>query len=221
MKAYFLSGLGADERVFQNVSLPDQFEPVYIKWMTPSGNDTLQSYALKLATNIDEKEPFVLIGLSIGGMLAVEISKVKKPLATILISSAATYTELPKFYRFAGSVGLHKLLPAGLYKTGSFLKRYFTTETPECKKIIRQLIKESDPEFIRWGVDAIVHWKNEVVPPGVYRIHGSKDEILPLYTEPNFLIPNGKHMMVLDRAHEINPCLAKICAKTLDSGTSS
>lgn len=221
MKAYFISGLGADERVFQRLNLPEGLEPVYLKWIKPSPKESLASYAVRLSEKINDKEPFVLIGLSMGGMLAVEISKMKNPLATILISSVATSTEIPKFYRFAGSVGLHKLLPAGLIKSGSFLKRYFTSESPECKKVVRELIRDADPDFVRWGVDAIVHWNNTQVPERVYRIHGTNDEILPMYSQPTYVISKGKHMMVLDRAPEISPCIAKICAETLSPSRTS
>lgn len=214
MKAYCISGLGADERIFCNLHFPDVLEPVYLKWIKPEPNEALEHYALRLSEKIEDKEPYVLIGLSLGGMLAVEISKKKHPLATILISSVATSSELPGWYRWAGQVGLHKLLPAGLYKTASFLKRYFTTESSESKKLVQQLIRESDPEFIRWGVNAIVGWKNEEVPDAVYRIHGTKDEILPLKVQEGIqAIPGGKHLMILDRAGEINPMLEYICTR--------
>lgn len=221
MKAYLISGLGADERVFQFLKLPEGVEPVCLKWIKPEPHESLESYAARLAEKIDDKEPYVLIGLSLGGMLAIEISKKKKPEATILISSAATCTEIPKFYRMAGSVGLHKIIPTGIFKTGSFLKRYFISESPECKRVVRELIKDVDPEFVRWGMDAIIHWNNTQVPERVYRIHGNKDEILPLHFKPTYEIPEGRHMMVLDKAGEISTCLAKICAETLSLDNTS
>lgn len=212
MKVYFISGLGADERAFNRLKLPDTFEPVFLKWISPIKNESLSDYADRLSKGINEAEPYILIGLSLGGMLAVEMSKKKHPLATILISSVATSNELPVLYKWAGSVGLHKLLPAGLYKSASFLKRYFTSESNSSKKLIQQLIMEADPTFIQWGVNAIVHWKNDVVPPRVFRIHGTKDEILPLKLKDGVkTISNGKHLMVLDRADEINPLIAEIC----------
>lgn len=213
MKAYCISGLGADERIFCNLHFPEALEPVYLKWIKPKPNETLEQYAMRLSEKIEGDEPFVLIGLSLGGMLAVEISKKKHPLATILISSAATSKELPGLYRWAGQVGLHKLLPAGLYKTASFMKRYFTTESTDSKKLVQQLIREADPAFIRWGVNAIVQWKNDEVPERVYRIHGTRDEILPLKNKDGIqAIPGGKHLMILDRAGEINPMIEAICA---------
>ncbi|HCF62788.1 MAG TPA: hypothetical protein DEU93_00310, partial [Chitinophagaceae bacterium] len=72
MKAYCISGLGADERIFCNLHFPEALEPVYLKWIKPEPNETLEQYAMRLSEKIEGDEPFVLIGLSLGGMLALE-----------------------------------------------------------------------------------------------------------------------------------------------------
>lgn len=72
-KIYILSGLGADERVFKKLDLVP-LEPVYLKWIPPHKNESVESYASRLLSQITEKNP-VLIGLSFGGMMAIEIAK--------------------------------------------------------------------------------------------------------------------------------------------------
>jgi len=44
MTIYFISGLGADERVFQFLDLSD-IKKVFIKWITPQINEELSAYA--------------------------------------------------------------------------------------------------------------------------------------------------------------------------------
>lgn len=211
MKVYMISGLGANEHAFDFIRLPEGFDPYIINWEKPEEGEALQHYALKLATHIREDEPYVLMGLSIGGMIATEIAKVKKPLATILVSSAASSDELPMFYRKAGWVGLHKMIPTVMYKSASFLKRYFVSEKPEAAAIIRSMIHQADPAFIKWGINAIVHWQNHDVPRSVFRIHGTKDEILPLKKDVQYrLVEGGRHLMILDRAKEVNQLISEI-----------
>ncbi len=67
MKVYFISGLAADKRVFKYISLPTGCEAVHLDWITPQKDDTLPSYALRLASAINRDEPFALVGLSFGG----------------------------------------------------------------------------------------------------------------------------------------------------------
>jgi hypothetical protein len=75
MKAYFISGMAADARVFRHIRLPEGYEPVYLDWIDPVPHESLRSYALRLAERIDKNHPFILLGLSFGGMLGTEIAK--------------------------------------------------------------------------------------------------------------------------------------------------
>ncbi|WP_093825084.1 alpha/beta fold hydrolase [Spirosoma endophyticum] len=98
MKIYFISGLGADKRIFQKLVLPTFFEPVYIELLTPHQNESLPNYAGRMALSIDSIQPFYIVGISFGGMLATEIAKLIRPQKTILISSVSTSNQLPWYY---------------------------------------------------------------------------------------------------------------------------
>ena len=99
MKAYFIPGLGADCRVFKNIKLPDSFIRINLEWIHPVEEESLESYALRMGEKIDASEPFILIGLSFGGMLAIEISKIKPPVELVLISTIHISDELPILYK--------------------------------------------------------------------------------------------------------------------------
>ena len=114
MKAYFISGLGADKTIFRNIRIPASIEPVYIEWIEAKKNETLASYAHRISACIDTTEPFILVGLSFGGMIAVEISKLYKPYKLILISSIPGIQDLPKLYKWAGKLHLQKII-MGVY----------------------------------------------------------------------------------------------------------
>ncbi|MEO7445538.1 MAG: alpha/beta hydrolase [Ferruginibacter sp.] len=205
IKVYFISGLAADRRAFQFINLPEGFETVYLDWQSFHKGESMQSYAWRLAEKIDTTNPFVLLGLSMGGMLATEIAKIYKPLLTILISSVPVSTSLPNIYKLAALTKIYRVIPGGWLKSASLAKRLFARETKEVKAILRQIIKDSDPKIIRDAVHAIVTWENTWIPPNLLHIHGTKDELLP-YRKVNALynITGGSHLMVLSQAKEIN-----------------
>jgi pimeloyl-ACP methyl ester carboxylesterase len=210
MKVYFISGLAADKRVFKHIQLPEGCDAVYLDWISPEKDESLSSYALRLAESINRQEPFALVGLSFGGMLATEIAKQYKPAVTVLISSVPVSTQLPGYFRMAGKMGLHKIVPISLLKTSAATKRFFTRENKEDKKLLWQIINESDTGLIRWSMHAILNWQNETIPPSVWHIHGTRDEILPVrYTNPTHTIPKEGHMLVMTNPHEVNAFLAK------------
>jgi len=205
MKIYFISGLAADSRVFKHIALPAGYEVVHLDWLKPATHETVGEYAMRLAEGINRQEPFALLGLSFGGMLATEIALQYAPVKTILVSSVPHYKHLPGYYRAAGVTGFHKLLPVHFFKKAAILKRLFTTETEEDKEMLRQLIRDSDDHFIRWAIDAIVRWKGGGVSFPHIHIHGSRDEVLPLrFTTPTHKMRGAGHLMVMNRAEELN-----------------
>ena len=211
MKVYFIPGLGADKRVFKHIQLPDGFSIEHVEWLQPEKKETLEQYAERLAEGLPAGEPFVLVGLSFGGMLAAEIGSFTHPEKTILIASVQQPAELPFYFKWAMPLRLQEFVPISLFKQASLAKRIFTTETDEDKALLRTIISESDPAFLRWAMGAILHWKHPRQSGKLYHIHGSSDRLLPArYTRPTHIVPNGGHLMVMNRAQEINNLLKDI-----------
>ncbi|MFM2145872.1 MAG: hypothetical protein RL732_708 [Bacteroidota bacterium] len=213
MRVYFISGLGADRRAFRNIKLPQGFEAVYLDWFSPYQEETLEAYAKRMSAGIDQRQPFALIGLSMGGMVAVEISKISKPAILILISSIPRSSCLPAIYRWAGAMGMHRCIPINWLKSGMLLKRFFMVESLPDREQIIAMVKQADPLFIRWALRAILRWRNTGVPQTYFHIHGDQDEIFPIHhVQPTHIVRGGKHLMVLNHAADVNKYLAEILA---------
>jgi len=211
LKAYFISGLGADKKAFQRVILPAAYEPIFLDWIPPQKNETLSNYARRFSSLIKNDDAFILIGLSFGGMLATEIARLRNPLKTIIISSLASSSELPWYFKSAGRVGLHKAIPIKILKAGSILKNMMGAASKEDKAIIINYAKYSDPDLIRWSLDAIVNWDQPDRLPGIVHLHGSSDRMLPMkYTRPDFVIKGGGHLMIFNKADEVNRILSQV-----------
>ncbi len=98
MKIYCISGLGADKRAYQLLQL--NHEMVHLEWITPKKNEPLIEYCFRLGTAINTNEPFGIMGLSFGGLVAIELSKIFNPSFTILLSSIETCQELPLVFHY-------------------------------------------------------------------------------------------------------------------------
>ena len=208
MKVYFISGLGADKRVFKHISLPDRFDTIYLDWISPLPNESLQEYARRLSKKIDINTPFALVGLSMGGMIAAEISKLLKPKFTVLISSVPVASQLPPYFKWMPSLNLSRLMPLRLMKSAFIMKRLFAAETADDKATLIQMVRSIDMKFIQWAMYAIPKWKNEELPSPYIHIHGSRDKVLPMrYTKPTHVIQKGGHLIIMNRAKEINRIL--------------
>ena len=212
MRAYFISGLGADKKAFQRIKLPTGYEPVYLDWIIPEKNESLTDYARRFSSLIND-ESFVLIGLSFGGMLACELARLRNPAKTIIISSIPTSDELPWYFKRAGRIGLHKYVPVKLLGAATVLKNMFGTISKEDKALIYNYAKYADSNLVRWSLHAILSWEQHERLPGVVHVHGSRDLMLPLrYTRPDYIVKDGGHLIVFNRAEEVNRILGEILA---------
>lgn len=209
-KVYFISGLGADHRSFGFLDL-SFCDAHFIRWLTPSPGETLGSYAEKLFASVaDEKA--VIVGLSLGGMLAVEMAKKHPATKVIIIASAKTRSEVPGYLRFWRHFPVYNFHSQQTKKvTGRFVLPILGTKGAEQKKVQQQIMRDSDPLFTRWAIQAILKWNNKTVPENVIHIHGTNDKVLPHYfVKDHHTIKNGEHVMIMDKAEEISALLKKL-----------
>lgn len=204
---YIFSGLGADERVFQRLDFSG-YSTTFIKWIVPKDKETLEQYATRLLEQITTTKP-TLIGLSFGGLVAVEVAKQIDTEKVILIASAKTKTEIPFYYRFAGQLGLHKLLPIRLLKSSNFITNwFFGTISTFDKELLKQILIDTDPTFLKWAIDRVARYSNQTQTQNILHIHGTSDRLLPLiFVKCNSTIKNGGHLMTLNNADELNQIL--------------
>ena len=203
-RIYCISGMGADERAFKKLSVPG-FEIVPVKWTAYDKNDTMSSYAQKLLKQIPESNPIVL-GLSLGGMLSVEVGKIIQTRKIILVSSAKTTAELPRIGRNPSLKNVVQLLPSGMFGHASLMNtKMIGAESEDDRKLLTDMMRDTDPGFIKWSLGAVVGWNNTTYPKEVFHIHGTSDKIIPSKNvHPDVWVKGGTHIMVYNRAPEVS-----------------
>lgn len=206
---YIFSGLGADERLFQNLDFAG-YNPVFIVWIAPGVKETMAHYASRLIEQIKSPKP-TLIGLSFGGMMAMEVSKLIDTEQVILISSAKTKNEIPFYYRIGGRIGIHKILPYSILRHSNLITNwFFGADSAFDKQLLKQILLDTDLVFLKWAIDKVVRWTNGSYPKKLIHIHGSRDWILPArYVKWDEIILDGGHFMVLNRSGEVNALLRR------------
>ena len=72
-KIFLIPGLGADYRIYKNLEFQG-YNIVNITWIEPNPKDTLAYYAQKLIDHYQIQSGSIVVGNSLGGMLAMEIA---------------------------------------------------------------------------------------------------------------------------------------------------
>jgi len=201
---YLFSGIGADSTIFKNLKLPG-YHKVYIDWIPALRGESLTEYAGRIKNQITVENPYI-IGLSFGGIVAVEVSKLIRVKKMVLISSVRTKGELNKMQFFFIKMGLYRVIPRGLIKRTNFLTyRYFGAHTKSDKKALTKLLKDTDVTFFRWALKSIGYWHNMEAPERTIQIHGTADRVIASrLVHPDYRIKGGGHLMVFNRADTIS-----------------
>lgn len=210
---YLFPGQGSDCRIFSKLELDTtQYELHCFDYGVPPENESLNDFAIRLSHEIDTTKPFVLIGVSLGGMFCTEIAHVLNPKQTIIISSAKNMDELPKKYTIQKEWQLYKVIPDNWYKRGALiLQPIVEPDRRNHKKTFVSMLKRKSPTYFKRTVEMLIHWNRTSCNEDIIHIHGSEDNTIPIdRLSPNYIIKGGSHMMALTKAEEINVILNKI-----------
>ena len=204
---YIISGFGADKRVFQKLDFGEHI-PHFIDWKIPNKKETLESYSYRMMQEIKHPDP-ILIGLSFGGILAIEIAKQMNVSKIILISSVKTRKELPISLKLLARTKLNQLVNLRPY---SFLEKWenynLGLKTEDQKELVREYRKNLDLYYTNWGINQIINWQNSEVPKNIFHLHGANDHIFPIkYIKGARVIEGGGHLMLMNKADVINKIL--------------
>lgn len=209
MKVYFISGLGADERVFQYLHF-GPIEPVFIKWIKPQKQEPLADYVKRLiADQIDTSEEVRLVGISFGGIICQEIAKQIPYKKIVILSSVKNAKEMGRPYAWLRKIRVDRWIPNAVMKWSNLLTcdYFFGAEDENESKLLHQIIEETDWEFARWAIDELLKWDNDSPLPRLVHLHGKKDKVFPVENIKGCIALPGGHLMVIGRAEEVSQVL--------------
>ena len=214
-RIFLIAGMGADTRIYNNIELPSEYEVIPVDWIEPHKTDTLSTYSQKLIYQYDIRPKDIIIGNSLGGMIAVEIGK-KIPLKKIiLISSIKTTDEAPAYYKLFRALPIYKIIPNKVITSAGFLiQPIFGKMSDADLWLFNDMRRNTSPIFLRWAMGASLNWDSTTSPANVHHIHGDKDRIFPVKNlKGTTILKDGTHIMIFNYAKEINKWLKSILKK--------
>lgn len=215
---YCISGLGLDERLFLKTNIRAK-RVNYIKWIDPLPHETIEDYARRMLNQVHDEGNIVLIGVSFGGMMAIEMAKLKRIEQVILISSIKQKKELPPFFRLMRKIPLYPLFnQKWRERTKFFWRTFFGLKTEEAKYFFDEMLATTSEKYKIWAIDRMIKWKNTDYPSNLVHIQGTKDLIFPhKYISNPILVKNGTHGMIVSHAAEVNTIINQILVEKVKS----
>lgn len=210
MKLYVISGLGANRKVFERISFPENLEVIFIDWLIPYEDEKLSSYVERMAENINKEEPFYLLGYSFGGIIAQEIDKKYPAQKIVILASIRSEKEKSKLMYFAKFFNLHKRLKASyINRTTTNAYIYIRKKLDSKNPKLLECFRVRDPYYLKWGIEKVVDWESEKNEK-VVQVLGEKDIVFPLSrSKPKYVIKGGTHLFPVTKARELSEILRK------------
>lgn len=208
-KIYFIPGLATDKTIYKSLINELDASCEVIEFKELEDNDSLHDYAIKMAEEIDDSHPFVILGTSFGGILAMEIAKIKHPEKIIIISSAKNREELSPIMRLKGASFFVSMVPDKIMKQifnkgfhiSTFVKKSYKSIYNEETKA---MVAKSTGGFDKWIMKQVSSWDSDYEHQNLLHIHGDKDIVFPIkYIRNCFVIKDGGHPMIINRYEEI------------------
>lgn len=192
-----LPGMGADARMYPAPweSLP---EFTVHDWPAHKGETTLAAVAARVCEEFCIRDGDTLIGSSLAGMVACEVSRLRSLRRLLLIGSATDPREI--------NVLLRLLRPlAGMTPVGSL--RVSASAIPS---ELAQMFHQADADFLRAMCKALLAWSGvDPLSCPLVRIHGRHDLVIPPPVKVDLLLDGG-HLIAMTHARE---CVDFIRAK--------
>lgn len=209
---YFVPGMAANSKIFENLSLDTElFNCYFLEWKIPtSEEESLSDYARRMCEEIIHENP-VLIGVSFGGVIVQEMSKLIKTQKIIIISSIKMNCELPKRLKIVQQTKIYNLFPSKFLENFENYVQFFIGDRQSKKlEAYQKYLSFRNQAYLHWAIHSLLHWEQETPINNLVHIHGTKDEIFPIiHIQGCISVESGTHAMVLTKAKKISLLIAK------------
>ena len=200
---WVLSGMGGDPRLYDTVKFPT--DVTHVRWDDFVDCDTIPELAERII-ELGIQDGDVIVGTSLGGMVALEIARRVRIDKVVLLGSCVHPREINQFF-LSFSV-FAKSFPWKLFQ--KLIRILIIIPVPR-RRIFRMFV-DTDVEFFKRMCYAPKYWQGyEDYPGRMYRMHGRFDPLILRRRHVDYdLLVNATHLLAIESPKQTSAFLAQI-----------
>ena len=191
--------MGADQRMFP--CMWDDLHDLHrCEWIVHNGERTIRQVAESMVAKYGIVDGDTIVGASLGGMVACEISKFVNIKQLFLVGSAINSDEVNSL--------LNMIHPLAKYAPLDWIR----VSSGKIPLDITQMFTGIEASFVRAMCDAIFEWEGllDDTRVQVFRMHGKFDMIIPTPEHVDLLLNGGHLISITHEAECVNFIKAKL-----------
>ncbi|MBW8887680.1 MAG: alpha/beta fold hydrolase [Fibrobacteres bacterium] len=211
MRVLLITGFALDKRAFIRLDLPPEFETFDL--IPARRGESLRDYALRMAAEIGLRPGDIIGGVSLGGMLALEMARAIDVRGALIIASATHPRHIRKRFLWLWPIAplmpdfiisrIFRLIPAVLA-----LQKML--EPPD-QALLADIMGHFPPALLRAMPPKIARWPGCRPPARFRHLHSTGDWLIRPAGDPQYLtlLKGGNHLITISHPREVREWLLR------------
>src|SRR5690606_7043173 len=221
MRVFLITGFALDRRAFSPMRLPgDLYRTVDL--IPVIKGESLRDYALRMAAGMGLRAGDIIGGVSLGGMLALEIAKAYDLRGVILIASATHPRYIRKRFRIWA--------PLAPWVPEALIRRLFTLLpailaiqrmlTPEGQALLADIMGRFPPTLLKSLPMMMMRWPGCRPPSAFRQIHSDGDWLIRPNGNPATLtlLPGTNHLLTVSHPESVRELVMQAVKDFTETG---
>lgn len=211
MRVLLITGFALDKRAFSLMDLPEGYEALDL--IPVRKGETLRDYAGRMAGEIGLKPGDIIGGVSLGGMIALEMSRIVDVRGTLIIASATHPRHIRKRFKMWSPIApwvpdsLVRLIFKSIPKVLAFQNMLGAKE----QALLVDIMGNFPPALLKAFPMMMMRWRGCRPPARFRHLHSTGDWLIKPAGDPQTLtlIPGRNHLITVSHPREVREWLLR------------
>ncbi len=211
MRVLLITGFALDRRAFIRLDLPPEFETFDLIPVRPG--ESLRAYALRMAAEIGLQPGDIIGGVSLGGMLALEMARAVEVKGALIIASATHPRHIRK--RFLWLWPIAPLIPdfiiSRVFRLVPAVLAWQKMLEPPDQALLADIMGHFPPALLRAFPPMMARWPGCRPPARFRHLHSTGDWLIRPAGDPQnlTLLKGHNHLLTVSHPREVREWLLR------------